>query len=123
MCFCTCENVSTQLFLVLLLVSVSIQRIPWEAVPGESSLVMLGAVGKVPARSVFVIWQQDALCVVLLPVWHLVSEQTVPREFPLLSIVLPSVTWFLVSFGVPGFLLESYYLVCFIVETAIHFRG
>lgn len=37
MCFCQCENASAlaRLFLVLLLVSVSIQRIPLEAVPGE----------------------------------------------------------------------------------------
>lgn len=43
MCFRQCENVTNvsalaQLFLVLLLVSVSIQRIPLEAVPGECGL-------------------------------------------------------------------------------------
>lgn len=59
MCFRKCENVSAlaQLFLVLLLVSVSIQRIPLEAVPGESGLVTLEGAGKAQARSVFVLWQ------------------------------------------------------------------
>lgn len=47
-----------RLFLVLLLVSVSIRRIPLEAVPGESGLVMLVGAGKAQARSVFVIWQR-----------------------------------------------------------------
>lgn len=59
MCFHKCENVSAlaQLFLVLLLVSVSIQRILLEAVPGESALVTLEGAGKAQAWSVFVIWQ------------------------------------------------------------------
>lgn len=50
MCFHQCKNRTNvsalaQLFLVLLLVSVSIQRICLEAVPGERGLVMREGVG------------------------------------------------------------------------------
>lgn len=128
MCFRQCENVTNvsalaRLFLVLLLVSVSIQRIPLEAVPGERGLATReGAegAGRVQVQSVFVTWQRDVRCRVLLPVCHLVYKNPAQSEFPLLGIVLAAwlpacVSHFLLSFGVPGFQLESSYWVCFSV--------